>query len=51
MPIWGEQFITIWERHEEYWEVLGNNTRQAQQSGVPIAIGSDGGPAGVGAHL
>jgi imidazolonepropionase-like amidohydrolase len=50
-PIWDEQFITIWERHEEYLEVLGNNTRQAQQSGVPIAIGSDGGPSGVGAHL
>ena len=50
-PIWDEQFITIWERLEEYWEVLGNNTRQAQQSGVPIAIGSDGGPSGVGAHL
>jgi imidazolonepropionase-like amidohydrolase len=50
-PIWDEQFITIWERHKEYWEILGNNTRQAQQSGVPIAIGSDGGPSGVGAHL
>jgi len=50
-PIWDEQFITIWERHKEYWEILGANTRQAQQLGVPIAIGSDGGPSGVGAHL
>jgi imidazolonepropionase-like amidohydrolase len=50
-PIWDERFTTISERYEEYLEVAGDNTRQAQQSGVPIAIGSDGGPAGVGAHL
>jgi imidazolonepropionase-like amidohydrolase len=50
-PIWDEKWITITERYEEYLEVAGDNTRQAQQSGVPIAIGSDGGPAGVGAHL
>jgi len=50
-PIWNEKLITIAERYEEYLEVAGNNTRQAQQSGVPIAVGSDGGPAGVGAHL
>jgi imidazolonepropionase-like amidohydrolase len=50
-PIWDEQFITIIERYEEYQAVLSLNTRQAQKLGVPIAIGSDGGPSGVGAHL
>jgi imidazolonepropionase-like amidohydrolase len=50
-PIWNEQLVTISERYEEYLEVAGSNTRQAQRNGIPIAIGSDGGPAGVGAHL
>lgn len=33
------------------WKHLQENTREAQARGVPIALGSDGGPVGIGSHL
>ena len=36
---------------ERYLDTLAANTRAALAAGVPIAVGSDGGPPGVGTHV
>jgi imidazolonepropionase-like amidohydrolase len=41
----------VTEKLDEYLETLGRNTRRAQDEPVPVAVGSDGGPAGVSTHL
>ena len=50
-PIRAEAFAVLTEHLDEYLAVLSANTRDAGEAGVVIAVGSDGGPAGVGAHL
>lgn len=37
-------------RVSRYWQTLGENTRRLQDAGVVVAVGSDGGPAGVETH-
>jgi imidazolonepropionase-like amidohydrolase len=50
-PIWDSRFTIITEELEERLEYLRENTRRARDLGIPIAVGSDGGPGGVGLHL
>jgi imidazolonepropionase-like amidohydrolase len=39
------------ENTEMYIATLDKNTRHALDAGIPIAVGTDGGPAGVSTHL
>jgi len=36
---------------KSYFETLAANTLSAIEAGVPVAVGSDGGPPGVGTHI
>ena len=42
---------TLVENTDAYVSVLAANTRAAQTAGVVVAVGSDGGPAGISTHL
>jgi len=50
-PIVMPAMMHLVEHTAAYMEVLGANTRSALDAGVAIAVGSDGGPAGVSTHL
>jgi imidazolonepropionase-like amidohydrolase len=50
-PIRHEAFSVLTEHLDQYIAAVSANTRRAQEAGVVVAIGSDGGPAGTGGHL
>lgn len=50
-PIVSEAMRTLINHTDDYVKVIAKNTQDAQASGVPIAVGSDGGPAGISTHL
>jgi imidazolonepropionase-like amidohydrolase len=39
------------ENTEAYVAVSASNTRHALRAGIPVAVGTDGGPAGISTHL
>jgi len=39
------------ENTEKYMATLGRNTRHAEDEGIPVAVGTDGGPGGISTHL
>lgn len=50
-PIVFDALQTLVDRTQAYANNIAKNTQGAQAAGVPIAVGSDGGPAGVSTHL
>jgi imidazolonepropionase-like amidohydrolase len=50
-PLFLPALSTLVESTDSYIRVLAANTRAAQAVGVVVAVGSDGGPAGVCTHL
>lgn len=50
-PVNVEGFEHLHDNLEDFMKTLGANTRAAVASGIPVAVGSDGGPDGVGTHV
>lgn len=50
-PIVFEAMQMLVDQTEAYVNILAQNTQGAWAAGVPIAVGSDGGPAGISTHL
>ncbi len=50
-PIVFEALQRLVDATESYVSAMAKNTQRAQAAGVPIALGSDGGPAGISTHL
>lgn len=50
-PIFFDAVQTLVNQNEAYVQTLAQNTRAARDAGVSIAVGSDGGPAGISTHL
>ena len=50
-PVFLPALGTLVENMDSYIQVLAANTRAAQAGGVVVAVGSDGGPAGICTHL
>ncbi len=50
-PVRLESFQTLHDSLSEYLATLRENTRRARAAGVPVAVGSDGGPPGVATHF
>jgi imidazolonepropionase-like amidohydrolase len=50
-PIVFDAMQTLVDQTEAYVSTMAKNTQGAQAAGVPIAVGSDGGLAGISTHL
>jgi len=50
-PIVMPQTAFLVENTESYVDSVARNTRSAQAAGIPVALGTDGGPAGISTQL
>jgi imidazolonepropionase-like amidohydrolase len=50
-PLFLPALADLVQHHSTYREVLLANTRGARDAGVTLAVGTDGGPAGISTHL